>query len=166
MAKYFNHEYNDLQELRRDFRDLCKKLHPDFGGDAEEFKTMNEEYKKAVQNFRPAEHNGKPDTYQKAFADTLDEEFQAVIIELLRLGLEIEICGVWLWIHGNTKAVKEQLKACGCCWAPTKKLWYWRPTWAKSYGSKKRQSMEIIRAKYGSAWVDTESKPERLQKGA
>ena len=157
MAKYFNHEYNDLQELRRDFRDLCKKLHPDLGGDAEEFKAMNDEYKKAVKNFRPAEHNGKPDTYQKAFADTLDEEFQAVIIELLRLGLEIEICGVWLWIHG---------KACGCCWAPSKKLWYWRPTWAKSYGSKKRQSMEIIRAKYGSAWVDAENKTERLQKGA
>lgn len=97
MLKYFDKPYTDLQELRRDFRDLCK--------------------------------------------------------------------GVWLWLHGDTRAVKDQLKACGCCWAPSKKLWYWRPSWAKSFGSKKRQSMADIRAKYGSAWVDGEaSKTKKLEK--
>lgn len=166
--KYFNEVYQDLQEMRKAFRDWCKKLHPDAGGSAAEFTAMQAEYQQAVKNFRPAEKDGKPDSYQKAFADSLDAEYMAVVVELIRMGLEIEVCGVWLWIHGDTKAVKEQLKACGCCWAPGKKLWYWRPSWAKSHGSKKRQSMEIIRAKYGSAWVDGEQHKTagRIEKGA
>ena len=37
------------RELRQEFRKLSLRLHPDKGGDEEEFKTMMEEYEKTLQ---------------------------------------------------------------------------------------------------------------------
>ena len=39
--------------------------------------------------------------------------------------VEIELIGTWLWIHGDTKPVKEQLKAHNCKWHSKRKCWYW-----------------------------------------
>lgn len=63
--------------------------------------------------------------------------------------LELEICGDWIWIRGNTYQIKDQLKALGCYWANKKKAWYWRPAdYVKV--SKKEWSMEKIRFRFGS----------------
>ena len=43
--KYFINEPYSFDELKNEFRILCKKLHPDVGGDAETFKEMLNEYK-------------------------------------------------------------------------------------------------------------------------
>ena len=40
------------------------------------------------------------------------EEFKKIINELVTLqGIEIEICGDWIWVTGNTYNCREQLKA-------------------------------------------------------
>lgn len=41
--KYFNGN----EDLKKQYRAWCKKLHPDHGGNAEEFKKMVEEYQEA-----------------------------------------------------------------------------------------------------------------------
>lgn len=66
--------------------------------------------------------------------------------------LEIEICGTWVWVSGDTKPVKEGLKAAGFRWAPKKMKWYWKPAGQRSFGRGK-WSMDEIREFHGSERV-------------
>ena len=64
-------------------------------------------------------------------------------------GLDIEICGAWVWVSGNTKVHKETLKAVGFKYASKKKSWYFRPDdWTSR--SRGNYSIDEIRGKYGS----------------
>ena len=98
---------------------------------------------KRSQNEQAAE-----DTTGRTHATTESAgDFIAIIAALLKLdGLEIELCGRWLWIGGNTKEHKEALKAAGCRWSSTKKLWSWHfaeegQRWHK--GTKTRDPQQV-----------------------
>lgn len=45
--KYFN-GITDIEEAKQRYRTLAKKLHPDMGGSAAEFRNLQEEYKSAL----------------------------------------------------------------------------------------------------------------------
>ena len=78
------------------------------------------------------------------------QQYRDIIIPILDLeGVEIELCGSWIWVSGNTKEHKDLFKELGFYWAPKKFMWYWRPEEFKSY-SRKSKSMSDIRNKYGS----------------
>ena len=64
--------------------------------------------------------------------------------------LIVELCGCWLWISGDTKPVKEELKAAGCRWSSSKKMWYWRHQEDGAHWSRGKKTMSQIRMKYGS----------------
>ena len=102
---------------------------------------------KRSQNEQAAE-----DTTGRTHATTESAgDFIAIIAALLKLdGLEIELCGRWLWIGGNTREHKEALKAAGCRWSSTKKLWSWHFAEDGVYHRGKSKSMAEIRSKYGS----------------
>ena len=72
--------------------------------------------------------------------------------KIIHLGFDIEICGAWVWLHGDTKPHKELLKEAGFMWAPKKCLWYYRPADYKSKGRGKF-SMDEIRNAHGSEKV-------------
>ena len=65
-------------------------------------------------------------------------------------GVEVELCGCWLWISGNTYAYKDHLKALGCSWASKKKMWSWHHQEDGSRFYRGKRSMNEIRSKYGS----------------
>jgi len=71
---------------------------------------------------------------------------------VINLGLDIEVCGAWVWLHGDTRPHKDIIKAAGFRWAPKKTLWYYRPADYKSNGRGKF-SMEEIRERHGSQKV-------------
>ena len=86
--------------------------------------------------------------------DAATQAYIAVIGALTPLPVTVELCGEWLWISGETKTVKEQLKAAGCRYSANKQLWYWRPAdkpFRRRRGS--QSTIEEIRTKYGSATV-------------
>ena len=64
-------------------------------------------------------------------------------------GLEIEICGSWVWVGGNTKAHKTELKAAGFKWGAKKSKWYFRPAGYVKRG-KGTWSMDKIRDYHGT----------------
>ena len=93
-------------------------------------------------------------------ANDFGEELNNVLNQLFALeGLDIEVCGNWIWIGGNTKPHSKALgrNGIGCGWANKKKMWYYRPA---DYKSKGRGSWSIddIRATHGS------DKPQRKQR--
>lgn len=144
---YFNHCRN-LDELKKEYRRLTMLHHPDRGGDTSTMQAINTEHDRRFEELKH-KHNAENDE-QHQTTET-PEEFRNIIFALLKLdGLEVELCGSWLWIGGNTRAHKETLKAIGCCWSNNKKLWYWHHKEDGSRWHRGKKTMSQIRMKYGS----------------
>ncbi len=142
----------DLNQLKAEYKRLVMEHHPDLGGDTRTMQDINVAYEwffnllKNVQNVQAAQ----PDSHVHYTTET-PEKFRAIIEVLIHLeGLEVELCGSWLWIGGNTKANREALKAAGCSWSPKKGMWYWHHKEDGARWSRGRYSMAEIRATYGS----------------
>lgn len=138
-----------LDELKKEYRRLAMIHHPDHGGDTATMQAINGEYSEAFARLK-AQHNAAADEAHQT--TETPEEFITIISQLLRFpGLIVELCGSWLWITGETYAIKDQLKAAGCRWSSSKKAWYWHhPKEEGSRWHKGTATMSDIRTKYGS----------------
>ena len=153
MATYFTN-CKTLDELKKAYKAAAMKNHPDMGGDTATMQAINAEYEARFEVLKRSQNEqAAQDQSGKTYATTESAgDFIAIIAALLKLdGLEIELCGRWLWIGGNTREHKEALKAAGCRWSSAKKLWSWHYAedgcgWHKGRSA----SMAQIRAKYGS----------------
>ena len=155
--KFFKN-INTLEELKKEYRRLAMKYHPDRGGDAETMKAVNNEHDVLFEVLKKA-HNEKAanDTTGKTRPTTeTPEAFRDIVSVLLKMdGIEVELCGCWLWIDGDTRPHKDALKLAGCRWSPNKKKWYWRHEGdgGRRYHKKGGYTMDEIRAFHGSEWL-------------
>ena len=140
-----------LDELKREYRRLAMLHHPDRGGDTATMQAINAAYADALDRLQ-RQHNASADAdHQRTEAP---EEYIRIIGLLLRLdGLDIELCGAWLWIGGETRRHKDALKAAGCRWASKKHLWYWHPSDMAPSRNRSEYTIDRIRQKYGSTAV-------------
>lgn len=155
--KYFKN-INTLEELRKQYKELLKKYHPDNGGDVEAMKSINVEYDSLFKTLKD-KHNGNDadkNSYDNMKFDfEEDEKLRDVLQHVIILeNINIEIVGCWIWIDGNTYACKEILKGLGFKWAKEKKKWYFHTEKFRKK-SHKKLSMNDIRNYYGSTEVQT-----------
>jgi hypothetical protein len=156
MKFYYFKECKSLEDVKKVFRSLAKKHHPDLGGNAEVFKEINNEYEQAFEYFKN-EYNNKAENEKKQNTER-PEEFRDIINTLIKLeGLEIEICGTWLWINGNTYIYRDIIKELNFRWSKSKKKWYFYNGITESNRVKGSKTMEEIRSKYGSEVFKSES---------
>lgn len=145
--KYFS-QCKTLDDLKKVYRQLAMKHHPDRGGDEETMKAINNEYEKAFELLKRQQNSTATEDKYKTTEDA--SEFINIINALLKLdGLQIDLCGCWLWIGGNTRAHKEELKAAGCRWSSQKKLWSWHHAEDGSRYYRGKRTMSEIYQKYG-----------------
>jgi len=131
-----------INEAKKVYRDLAKKLHPDVGGTNEDFKLLNEVYNQFLEF-------GLKDSESE-----FDLELEKVISEILHYeNIIIEVVGSWIWLGGNTKDIKEHLKELGFRWRSKKKLWSYGEM--KGKRNHKEQNMDDIKNKYGVFTVKT-----------
>lgn len=151
MARYFEN-VKTAEELKKRFREIAKKLHPDCGGDAEEFKRMRQEYSDAWERVKNHHVNSEGEHYEKE-TEEAPEEFMDIISKFIHLeDLTVEVIGSWIWVTGNTQEHREELKAAGLKYAGNKKAWYFHfGVYRKR--SKRRFTMEDLREEYGSTEV-------------
>ena len=154
MNKWFKNASN-IEELRKQYRELLKKYHPDNeGGSVEATQEINAEYDRI---FADLSKENKSDDKSSAYDDEAENEaFKAVINDIIHINADIEIIGSWVWVHGGYE-YRELLKSIGFKFAPKKKCWCWH------FGdyrrrSKREISLEEIRQKYGSQKVNSKSK--------
>jgi len=146
---------NTIEELKKEYRKLAFKFHPDRGGDEATMKAINAEYERLFKELNTTNEKGESKY-------NLDDGFREMINKIINLdGLEIEICGLWVWVSGNTKEHKDALKAAGFFWASKKKMWYWRPEEAKVRHSTGIKDMDYIRHMYGSEKISAEKADEK-----
>ena len=139
-----------LEELRKRYRELLKKYHPDNeNGSVEITQEINTEYDCLFASFSEEQSKDNQSyTYDK---DEENKAFKEVISKIININADIEIIGLWVWIHGGYE-YRELLKSIGFRYAPKKKCWCWH------YGeyhrhSKTEVSLDDIRNKYGSQKV-------------
>lgn len=144
--RFFNGVKN-IEELKKEYRRLLFIHHPDKGGNKEDVQVLNEEYQ---QMFKILNNTSNREADHKAMPD----DFQEIINKIINLDVEIEICGSWVWVSGNTKPLRKELNEAGFFWASKKQMWYWHSEDDKST-SHKAVSMDDIRNKYGSEKVNT-----------
>lgn len=153
-------QINNLDELRKAYRAAAFAAHPDHGGSTEAMQAVNAAYEQRFEQLK-AEHNRKADadpTGKTRRVEEMPDEFRAVIERLLSISdIIIELCGSWVWVSGETKAHKDELKAAGCRWAAKKAMWYWRCDKDAHHG-KSHASMADIRSKYGSERITSDGR--------
>jgi len=141
------------EELKKQYRELAHRHHPDAGGSEEAMKRVNAEYAELFEQLKNVHTNAQGEQYTKETNET-PEQFINIINELIRFeGVLIEIIGSFIWVSGETKPYKEQLKRLKFKWSPNKSSWYLAPDDYKRRNHK-NYSMDDIRGMYGSKEVD------------
>lgn len=134
MSKYFK-DVNTLEGLRKQYRDLLKKYHPDNkDGNTKITQEINAEYDRLFKLLKERhenettdskESNKKTDFNNIKYDFTEDRKPREVLQQIITFeGINIEIIGCWIWLDGNTYDYKTTLKEIGFKWAREKKKWY------------------------------------------
>ncbi len=179
---YFAH-CRDAEEIKREYRRLCKQWHPDLGAQiadeierrTKKMQEINVAYAQASAVYRHEDIRQRARQYNKpeptpqdyADADATDERIREAIEKIVVLeGLDIEICGLWVWVSGTQKRgtsvandhALDVLMQTGFKYSGGKKKWHFAGVPAGGY---RKFTMEQIRQRYGSKKV--ESKPKEKE---
>lgn len=151
--KWFNNP-STLEELKQQYKKLALKHHPDLGGNTTDMQEINNEYDLLFARLKNIHTTAEGKTYTASTETTeTPDEFKNIINALINLeGINIELCGSWLWITGNTKEHKEVLKSLHFRWSKSKLAWYYHTADYKK-SSKKTYSLDEIRDLYGSETI-------------
>lgn len=150
MKNYFA-DVAGVEQIKARYRELAFEYHPDRGGDTETMKIINCQYHerlKGCDSSTTRGSDGESHTYyyhqerEAAVAEKLAE-----IIARNLPDIRIMLVGTWLWVDGNTKPVKNQLKELGLKWHSKREKWYWN-TGGYRRGNSNADFGEIA-AKYG-----------------
>lgn len=154
-----------LEELKKMYKKLALKLHPDCGGNDEEMKILNNEYDMLFEKLKMYHKNKEGESYTKDTKET-PEQFKDILNKLFSLKMKdvsIEIVGSFIWLTGNTKPYKQEIKDMNFRYSPKKYAWYKAPNDYKKR-SYKNYDMETIRGMYGSQKVKEEKQKKQYLK--
>lgn len=166
MSKYFN-DVNTLEELRKQYKELLKRYHPDnANGSTEATQEINAEYDRLFKVLKDRhesksadskENNTKTDFNNMKYDFSEDQRLREMLNKIIGFhGITIEIIGNWIWAF-DSYGYRKELKELGFKYAGNKKAWYYHTeTFRKK--SHKTLSMDDIRNYYGSTEVETDQR--------
>ena len=134
--------------IKKAYRKASFEFHPDRNpAGLEMMKAINEAYATLK------DYEGTVEASQGDYSAELNEALNKIIG---LAGIEIEICGAWVWVTGDTKPHAKMLGrkegGAGFYYASKKKAWYYRPSDWKSK-SRGNWSLNEIRTEHGSQSV-------------
>ncbi len=155
-----------IEELKKQYFSLAKEYHPDINKNGLEImQAINSEYDRLFTKYRDVHRNIRKDGGRTTYTSTTataeaPEDFRDIINQLIILqGLQVELCGRWLWVSGETLKHKDILKTLGCKWSKAKKMWSWHfAEDGMPFYHRKNRDMGYIRETYGSQKYGYEEK--------
>ena len=135
-----------IEELKKEYKTLCKKYHPDIckqENATEIMQEINSEYDEKIK--------------------TATQGNKDIINDLLNIDtLIIEIIGVFVWVYGDTKTHKEKLKSLGYRYSSNKKMWYYVLKKDLKYKRGTNRTIEQIKNKYGCRTVSKNKDQKKI----
>jgi hypothetical protein len=142
----------DLNELRRVYRTLALQFHPDRGGDTASMQEINNEYDKLSKVL--IDSNPEFSKGRKVYEHEVSEDLKQKVGQVIGLpGVTIEIIGNWIWVTGNTKLVKDQLKNAEFKFSSKKIAWYWHKGYYRKFNNDE-YDLNGLRRMWGSERVE------------
>ena len=149
---------NSPQEIKNRYRELAMVFHPDKGGKTEVMQDINTLYHRSLKNC----HNQTYNEYKYSYDWKTESHLADKIAEVINLdGIKIELCGVWLWITGESYPHRVLLKNLGFKYSGNKKAWYYHEGSYRKQANK-RFTLYQIRKSFGSKVLSDEN--EKKQK--
>ena len=159
---YFDHLHT-VADIKQEYRRLALLHHPDRpGGDTATMQAINAQYHAALERCdgqTSTGSDGNDHTY--TYNATTEAAIMAKIAELIAAGVprvaDVYIIGTWVWIVGETRPIKEELKALGCRWHRKRACWYWHPHPYRHHYNR-RAGLGDLAAFYGASQVAAEDR--------
>lgn len=135
--QYFK-DVKTFDELKRAYRDLMKKYHPDLNPGKEKecteiAKVINNEFEYLFKVLPNERVNAEGKTYEAHKEFKTPKQYMDIINQFIRFNnIQIDIIGSWIWISGDTKPIKEVLKEFNFKWHSVRLCWYLKFTTRKS----------------------------------
>lgn len=148
------------QEIKDEFKRLVLIHHPDVGGDEETMKRLNTAYQDALKNCRRSgstytdDKTGQTVERPYIYADELEEKLAEMVTALLLLAqanghkITVSLLGTWIWVEGDTRPLKDALKALGLSWNKVRECWCYNGTGKRCRRSS--QSLEGLKRQYNA----------------
>jgi len=144
-----------LADAKKGYRAQSLKFHPDVNPSGlQVMKMINAAWdylKTQAGPFNVATE--EPDNAN--YADDVSEALNKIIN---CVGIDIEICGTWVWVSGDTKTNKDSLKAAKFRYSGSKKMWYYAPKASPKRFRGKQFTIGEIREAHGSKRVSRQYK--------
>ena len=170
MYKYFA-SCRTIEDLKKEYKRLALVYHPDLRtGRLETMQAINAEYDvlfPILKNVHQKKDSSETWTATGDWqtSETADQ-YKDIISALVKMqGVKIELCGSWLWITGDTKTYKEQLKSIGCLWSANKSAWYYNGSDRKTKRAHCK-NMEEVRSKWGSQTIGQDQEQDSKRQPA
>jgi len=152
-----------LDELKTEYRRLVMEWHPDLKKHEKaechaNIVSINNSYEKVFIYLQDhsTDDQRKKDVYKK---HDLNDGYREVIEKIIFLpNIVIEICGSWIWVTGETKKVKEELKKAKFIYSKKKtdlSAWWWHPVDFIKMPGNGHTPLDKIRFRYGSDKIET-----------
>ena len=98
-----------LEELKKQYKQFAMQYHPDKGGNLKDMQEINAEYDELFKRLKNV-HATTDGKYYNQETNENQNEFKNIIDKLINLNINIEICGSWVWVTGNTYSYRNILK--------------------------------------------------------
>lgn len=155
-----------VEEIKAHYRRLAIKYHPDKGGDLRIMQAINQQYHDALKRCDGQRRTEGAKEYRYTYEQDVEQAVIEKIAALVGLGhedLTIALIGTWLWVTGNTKTHKEQLKALGLKFHAGREAWFFNVKPWK--GGRSRSGLAGLAMKYGYKEFASRER-ERIEKTA
>jgi hypothetical protein len=171
MINYFAN-CQTLAEAKELYHRLAMANHPDHGGDVRIMQEINRQYAVFQTDFAwHSETRRQQEAHAEGKKTCADYHDIAEVLQVLgtkieaalNMGLEVELTGLWIWVSGDTRPHKEELKELKFKWSHDKTAWYYPGV--PSF-NRKPFTMDEIRNQYGSRTFTKAAQPEEEKRQA
>lgn len=162
MNQNFFKNINCVEELKEQYKRLCFRIHPDLIQDQEEkiartamMQELNSQYEKLFNQVKNVYRNKEGVVYTTTkTTNEVPADFINIINKIIGFhNCKVELCGRWIWVTGDTKPYKNELKGLGFFWNAKKVAWSWHHPQDVSF-SKGKYNMDEIRYMFGSETIE------------
>jgi curved DNA-binding protein CbpA len=144
-----------VDALKKRYRELAKTYHPDRNpASAEECTRIMADINAAYDRLMKAAYRQEAGDDYSAATENAHLDIATILVDIVTLdGVDIEVCGTWVWVGGNTKPHKDTLARLGFRWSSNKVKWYKAAAGFQTGKRRGYYDMDQIRFRHGSVSV-------------